>query len=83
MGGLGGLYRPTPRGTTVIWPGAGPGYQCLRPPASLPTTGASRLVGPADRSDTEPTGRSRRWRVWLVASHYSRAADDAGLVISV
>ena len=36
-----------PRGTMVIRPGAGPGCQCLRPPASLPTTGARCLVGPA------------------------------------
>lgn len=72
-----------PRGTMVIWPGVGPGYQYLWPPASPPTTKALFLVGPADRSGTEPIGRSRRWRVWLVAVHYSRAANDAGLVCSV
>ena len=42
-----------------------------------------RLVGPTDWSGTEPTGRSCRCRVWLVAAHYSRAANDAGLVSSV
>ena len=35
-----------PRGTMVIWPAAGPGCQCLQPPASPPTAGARRLVGP-------------------------------------
>ena len=48
MGALGGLYRPTPSDTMVIWPTAGPGRQRLRPPASPPTTGARRLAGPAD-----------------------------------
>ena len=47
MGALGGLYRPTPRGTMVIWPGVGPGCQCLWSPASPPAAGARRLVGPA------------------------------------
>ena len=54
-----------PRGTMVIWLAAGPGCQCLQPSASPPTAGARRLVGPAD---------------WLVAVHYSRAANDAGVV---
>ena len=66
MGGLGGLYRPTPRGTMVIWPAAGPGCQCLQPPPSPPTGGPRRLVAPAD---------------WLVAAHCSRAVDDEGQVI--
>ena len=55
-----------PRGTMVIWPAAGPGCQCLQPPASPPTAGARRLVGPAD---------------WLVAVHCSRVFSDGGLVI--
>ena len=46
MGTLGGLYRPTPRGTMVIQLGVGPSRLCLRPPASPPTGGARRLVGP-------------------------------------
>ena len=33
-----------PRGTMVIWSAAGPGCQCLQPPASPPTAGARRLV---------------------------------------
>ena len=50
----------------VIRPGDGPGCQCLRPPVSPLTTGARRLVGPAD---------------WLVAAHCSCAVSDEGLVI--
>ena len=48
MGALGGLYRPTPRGTKVIRLDAGLGHQCLYPPASPPAVGARRLVGPAN-----------------------------------
>ena len=47
MGALGGLYRPTPRGTKVICRGVGPSCQCLWSPASPPAAGARRLVGPA------------------------------------
>ena len=54
-----------PRGTMVIWPAAGPGCQCLQPPASPPTAGARRLVGPAD---------------WLVAAYCSRVVGDESLV---
>ena len=36
----------------VIWLGAGPSRLSLRPSSSLPTTGARRLAGPADRPDT-------------------------------
>ena len=50
----------------VIRPDAGPDCQCLQPPASLPTIGARRLVGPAD---------------WLVAAYCSRVVGDEGLVI--
>ena len=35
-----------PRGTMVIRLGVGPSHLCLRPPASPPTGGACRLVGP-------------------------------------
>ena len=52
MGAPGGLYRPTPRGTIVIRLGAGPSRLSLRPPSSLPASGAHRLAGPADRLDT-------------------------------
>ena len=41
-----------PRGTKVIWLGAGPSRLSLRPSSSLPTTRAHRLAGPADRPDT-------------------------------
>ena len=44
MGALGGLYRPTPRGTMVIWPGARPGCQCFWSPPSPLAAGAHRLV---------------------------------------
>ena len=43
-----------------------------------------RLLGPADWSDwsgTELTGRVRRGRVLPAADYYSRASDDAGLVM--
>ena len=69
-----------PRGTMVIWPGVGPGCQCLWSPASPPAAGARRLVGPADWSGTEPTGRPRRSRVLSAADHCSRDANDAGSV---
>ena len=59
----------------------GPNCQSLRPPASLSTAGARRLVGPADWSGTEPTERTRRLRVLLAADYYSRASNDAGLVM--
>ena len=52
MGFPGGLYRPTPRGTMVIWLEAGPRRRSLRPSSSPPTTGARRLAGPTDRPDT-------------------------------
>ena len=55
-----------PRGTMVIWPSAGPGCQCLQPPASPPTARARRRVGPTN---------------WLVAVHCSRVVGDGGLVI--
>ena len=41
----GGLYRPTPRGTSVTWPGVGPGCQRLWSPASPPTAGARQVTG--------------------------------------
>ena len=47
MGAMGGLYRPTPRGTMVISLDVGPIRQCLWWPASPPAAGARRLVGPA------------------------------------
>ena len=81
MGVLGGLYRPTPRGTMVIQLGAGPSRQSLRLPAFLPTAGARRLVGPADWSSMEPTGRTRRLRVLPAADYCSCASNDAGLVM--
>src|SRR4051812_36949572 len=77
----GGLYRPTPRGTMVIWLGAGPSRLSLRPPSSPPTAGARRLVGPADWSGTEPSGHVRRGRVLPTADYRSRASNDAGLVV--
>ena len=80
MGALGGLYRPTPRGTIVIRPGVGPGCQSLWWPASPPAAWAHRLVGPADLSGTEPTGRLRRSRVLSATDHCSREANDAGSV---
>ena len=79
-----GVYIGLPlRGTMVIWSGIGPGCQCLWSPASPPAAGARRLVGPAAWSGTEPTGRSRHSRVWLVDDHCSRAANDACLVSRV
>ena len=60
----------------VIWPGVEPGYQCLWSLAA----GARRLVGPADRSGTEPAGRSRRLRVLPAAGYCSRDANNAYLV---
>ena len=69
-----------PRGTIVIRPGVGPDYQSLWPPASPPTAGARRLVGPADWSGTEPTGRSRSSRVLLAAQLCSDARNDACFV---
>ena len=64
----------------VIWPGVGPGCQCLWSPASPPAAGARRLVGPAAWSGTEPTSRSRLLRVLSAADHYIHNANDAGLV---
>ena len=64
----------------VIWPGAGPGYQCLWSPASLPAAGARRRVGPADWSGTEPTGRPHRLGDLSVAGYYCLASDDEGFV---
>ena len=46
-----------------------------------PTGGARRLVGPADWSGTEPTGRVRRGRVLPVVDYCSRDSNDAGLVM--
>ena len=69
-----------PRGTIVIRPGVGPGCKSLWWPASPPAAGARRLVGPADSSATEPTGRPRRSRVLSAADHCSRDANDAGSV---
>ena len=69
-----------PRGIMVIRPGVGPGRQSLRPPASPPTAGARRLVGPADWSGTEATGRLRRSRVLPATDYCSRVANDACLV---
>src|SRR4051812_11334238 len=56
MGALGGLYGPTPRGTMVIWLGAGPSRLSLWLPSSLPTTGARRLA------QCDATGCVRRGR---------------------
>ena len=42
----------------VIWLGAGPSRLSHRPPSSLPTAGARRLLGPADWLGTESTGAS-------------------------
>ena len=44
-----------PGGTIVIRLGAGPSRLSLRPPSSLPASGARRLAGPADRLDTVAT----------------------------
>ena len=41
-----------PGGTMVIRLGAGPSRLSLRPSSSLPTMGARRLAGPADRPET-------------------------------
>lgn len=46
MGALGGLYRPAPRGYNGNWSGVGHSRQYLWSPASPPTVGARRLVGP-------------------------------------
>ena len=81
MGALGGLYRPTPRGTMVNYLGAGPSRRSLRLLALLPTAGARRLVGPADWSGMEPTDLTRRWQVLSAANYCSRASNDAGLVM--
>ena len=73
MGVPGDLYRPTPRGTMVIRLGVGPSRLSLRLSSSLPTTGAHRLAGPADRPDTIavllitlawPYGRGNSAAVW-------------------
>ena len=77
MGALGGLYRPTPRGTMVIRLDTGPavsasGLRLLR-----------RLVGPADWPGTEPTGRVRRGRVLPVVDYCSRASNDARWVMGL
>ena len=69
-----------PRGIMVIWPGVGPDCQCLWWPASPPAAGARRLVGPADWSGTEPTGRRRRSRVLSAADLCSCDTNDTGLV---
>ena len=61
--------------------GVGPSRQSLRLPASLPTAGACRLVGPADLSGTEPTSRTRRLRVLPATDYCSRVSNDAGLVM--
>ena len=82
-GCLGGLYRPTPQGYNGNSTGRGPSRQCLWPPISPPTAGARRLVGPADWSGTELSGRVRRGRVLPAADYCSRASDDAGLVRGV
>ena len=81
MGVLGGLYKPTPRGTRVNCMDIGPSCQSLHPRALWLTAGAHRLVGPADWSGTEPTGRTRRLRVLPAADYCSRASNDAGLVM--
>ena len=70
-----------PRGTMVNQLGAGPSRRFLRLPASMLTCGARRLVGPADWSGTEPTGRTRRLRVLPAIDYCSRASNDAGLVM--
>ena len=80
MGALGVYIGLPPRGTMVIWMAVGPGCQCHWSPASPPAAGARRLVGPADWSGTEPTGRLRRLRVWSAADYCSRNANDAYLV---
>ena len=41
-----------PGGTMVIRLGAGPNRLSVIPPSFLPASGARRLAGPADRSDT-------------------------------
>ena len=69
-----------PRGTMVIRPGVGPVCQSLWSPASPPTAGARCLVGPADWSGMEPTGRPRRSQVLPAADYYRRDANDACLV---
>ena len=68
-----------PRGTMVIQPGVGPGCQSLWSPASPPTAGACRLVGPAGWSGTEPS-RLHCSRVLPAADYCSRNANDACLV---
>ena len=71
MGTLRGLYRPTPRGTVVIRLDARPSHKCLYLPASPPTAGARRLVGPADLPGMEPTALVHRGRVLPAADHCS------------
>ena len=48
----GGVYRPTPQGYNGNLARRGPSRLSLRSSSSLPTTGARRLAGPADRPDT-------------------------------
>ena len=83
MGALGGLYRPTRHGYNGNLVGCRARLSVSLVAGLSADCWARRLAGPADWSDTEPTSRSRRWRVWLVAVHCSCAANDAGLVSSV
>ena len=81
MDALGGLYRPTPKGTMVNYLGAGPSRQSLRLPALPLTAGARQLVGPTDWSGMGPTGRVRRGRALPATDYCSRSSDDAGLIM--
>ena len=70
-----GLYRPTPRGTMVIWLDEGP---------AVSASGLRLLcrpLGPADWPGTEPTCRIRHGRVLPATNYCSRASNDAGLIM--
>ena len=81
MGALGVYIGLTPQGYNGKPTGCMAQPSVSSPQASLPTAGARRLVGPADWSGTEPTGRTRRLRVLPAADYCSRASNDAGLVM--
>ena len=72
----GGVYIGLPpRGTMVIRLGAGPAV------SASDLRLLRRLLGPADWSGTEPTGRVRRGRVLPAADYCSHTSDDAGLIM--
>ena len=69
----GGLYRPTPQG----YNGNLAGWE----DPAVSVCGRRllhRLLGLADWSGAEPTGRLHRLRVWSAAGYCSLAPDDVG-----